>query len=183
MTKILLCDLNFVKDFFNQWGTSIQAITVVILVGITTWYARTTKTMSRIMLNEYKLKTRPYLSIERAVDRYFNNLQNTIQLGFHFINLGNVSVKYYVEELMLSGVNINPQRIDTILLPKQEGIIRTGIISFNSQTNINGDGLNGHIRIIFWPDGLNNERYYYTRHFSLAPNTLTNIVSEDSNKL
>src|SRR5271169_2120067 len=111
-------------DFLNSNSGAIQVILVLVLVSVTIWYAISTKTMAKIMAQQYTSSTQPYLYPAREIDRNFNPRDNTtIQLKFLFTNVGNVAAQYFVEELILAGTSINPARVNTILFPQQKGYV------------------------------------------------------------
>ena len=135
--------------------------------------------MKRIMGQQYKLSTRPYLYPTRVVDRTVTGCE--IQLYFHMINVGNVPVEHYCEEIIIDNRDINPPKINTTTFPQQEGIMAAGYTA-NSPIMNNGDGLKGSIKIIFWAADSINEKYFFERKFSFIPGTRIGIESESFGK-
>jgi len=171
--------MSMIFDFLNSNSGAIQAILVLVLVSVTIWYAISTKTMARIMAQQYVSNMQPYLYPAREVDRNFDPKDNkTIQLKFLFTNVGNAAVHYFVEEFTLENTSINPPKVNTILFPQQKGFIHSNL--YHSKSNVGqGDGLKGSIKVIFWTNGIHKERYYFQRRFTLAPQMVTFSDSED----
>lgn len=55
--------LERIKENIQVISTIVQAVMIIILVGVTLWYAVSTKTMTNIMSEEFKLSNRPYVSM------------------------------------------------------------------------------------------------------------------------
>ena len=55
--------------FLNTNSGAIQAVTVVILLFVTWWYAYTTMKMSSVMQNQFNQSTQPFLSLSSGINR------------------------------------------------------------------------------------------------------------------
>ena len=173
--------------FLNENSGAIQAILVLTLVLVTVWYAVSTKKMANIMFSQFLTSTRPYLSPSRVIDRYFEpgvdpSFSTCLQLRLGFTNVGNVSVNYYVNELILNGTSINPEKIETILFPSQEGYLKSALLK-SQKTIGNGDGFKGNVEVIFWASGFPEVKYYFRRSFTLAPEITMIIDKEEFGKV
>jgi hypothetical protein len=175
-----MLSLQDIKQFFQDWSLTIQAVSVVILVIVTAWYARRTHLMARIMGQEYALKIRPYIKIENTIDRIFNILHNPthLQLHFHLSNISIIPVGYQVQSITLNGMDITSPPANVFLFPQQNIIYTTKFYTQNAIIINNGDGLKGEIRIEFWTSGLSTDRYFFTRRFVLTPNTTMVTLDE-----
>jgi hypothetical protein len=109
-------------NFFNQWSAAIQAIMVIAMVIVTSFYAWRTHRMAKIMALELEFNQMPLLVIERDVTRCLEeNNDKKIQLKFSLRNVGKVPIKYITSLLTLNGKDINPPQSGAILIPGQNG--------------------------------------------------------------
>lgn len=173
--------MNCIKDFFQQWSSAIQGISVLVLVLVTWWYARKTNKMAVIMGQEYSLKTRPYLYINTTIDRNFDIALNptTIQLKFKIENVGQIPISFIITSIMLNNTNIVPPQLKVYLFPNQVLYHTTPNLGGNPNIDNQGDGLEGHIRAEFWADEIPARRYFFYRKFRLAPNITTLVLEEN----
>lgn len=176
-----------ILNFLNNNSGAIQAILVLVLVSVTIWYAKSTKSMANISQAQYITSTRPYLypaiEIERLFSIGYNPLNNySIQLKFLFTNVGSVPVNHYVDDIILNEASINTPRKDAILFPGQKSYFGSDILQ--SSTNIGqGDGLKGSLKVIFWSGDSDGIKYFFQRDFTLSASNVVVIDKESYGQL
>jgi len=166
--------------FVDKWSSAIQAIMVVVMVIVTTWYSVLTRRMAKIMSQEYGLNSKPYLTIDRIVNRNVTDLtprNKTLQLQFRFTNVSKVAVMYHTEEAIIEGTNLKPDTVETVLFPGQDGWFRTNTYYADREIG-NGNGIKASIRIVYWAAGVPEKKTTYTRHIELIPD-FTRIEKEE----
>lgn len=171
--------MNLIIDFLNCNSGAIQAILVFVLVIITIWYAASSKKMTQIMKKQYASSIKPYLYPAREVERIYSQTTNyRMQLVFSFINLSNVAISYYIDELILQNTSINPPKDKLVLFPQQKGYLYSN--EYISDNNFGkGDGMRGVIKVIFWDSENAMEKYSFKREFTLGKNDVVFSNSEE----
>ena len=172
--------MDSIKKFFLDWSPTIQAVSVLILVIATIWYAIRTHTMAVLMRREYNLRIRPYVKLENSIDRMFDTQQNptSLLLQFHLRNVSAVPVGYYVESLTLNNVNLTPPAANVFMFPDQEIIYRSEDYVTGSIIQNSGDMLEGEIIFVFFGAEFPGIRYKFSRNFRLIPNTMALTLNE-----
>jgi hypothetical protein len=163
----------------------VQTFSTVVLVFVTIWYAISTKNMLAVMQQDFRLKTLPYLSIERGIGR---NIQrdtvlhhSLLQLQFKLINIGNVPFKYKIEAVTLNNKEIHPKPVELYLFPT-EWINQWSNVYLLDNLTSDGTGMKGSIRVVFWTDD-SKEKYFYVRNFELVNDAVTFVISEQYGKV
>jgi|GEM_PF-3677202 len=154
--------------FLNENSGAIQAVTVVILLFVTWWYAYTTMKMSSVMQNQFNQSTQPFLSISSGIDRRVkDNDLKSIQLIFSLKNVGQVPLVYSNAEIEIKGVSINPGTVSLVLFPDQTTSIYSNLVSIPTLNDL-GQEEQGKIKIIFCSSLNPDKKYYFERYFRLS---------------
>jgi hypothetical protein len=170
-------------DFLNTNSAAIQAVTVVIMLLITWWYAYTTMKMAKIMRDQFNQSARPYLSVAVGIDRRFNDENpKQIQLVFNLKNAGSVPLVYSNTALELKGVSMNPQVGTFVLFPDQTTSIYSNTVVF-TELNDFGQGEKGKIKITSWSSSNPRKKYLLERNFRLEGQVESFIESENFEEL
>jgi hypothetical protein len=159
---------DFIK-WLNQNSGAIQAVSVVILLFVTWWYAYITKKMAKTMQTDFLLRTRPYLIIEAGIDRRFGGIDSnkTIQLVAKLKNVGLVPLVYSNQGLEIKTVSINPQINEFVLFPQQTTSLYSNVV-FIADLSDHGQNEKGKIKIQFWSHSIPNKKYFIERQFTLV---------------
>ena len=169
--------------FLNTNSGAIQAVTVVILLFVTWWYAYTTMKMSSVMQNQFNQSTQPFLSLSSGINRGITeNDLKSIQLIFSLKNVGQVPIVYSNAELEIKGVSINPKIVSLVLFPDQATSIYSNLVSIPTLNDL-GQDEQGKIKIIFWSSLNPDKKYYFERHFTLIGKSDAFIDKENYGEL
>ena len=163
-------------DLLNANSGAIQAVTVLILVAVTLWYAISTKRMANLMDHEFRLHSRPYLSLGDIDRVYYEDNPLALQLKFHLINVGNVPVFHFAEDIMLEDSSVTPPQTPLVLFPKQETKLLSALYESTSDIH-NTAGIRGSIKVVFWASEIPEEKYFIQRNFHLLPEV--NMILSD----
>jgi hypothetical protein len=140
--------------------------------------------MAHIMFKEYSLRSRPYLSLEKDIDRvFYKDNSKLIQLRFTLVNVGNVPVAYFLDDVRLNQTQIAPDKKPLILLPHQRGLHASRAYESKKDITEQGGGMEGSIKVVFWAEGLSNDKYFFTRSFRLNPGTSVHLMTEQFGKM
>lgn len=183
-------------NFLDTWSGAIQAIMVIVLVGVTIWYAYSTKKMAKLMNKEYSLHSMPFLAVKRDINRTYGKVidcnadnikasqdNKILQLDFSYDNVGHVPIKHYTEKVQINGVDITPEKVETIIFPAQQGCVLYSKFYEADKEIGEGNGLKGSIEVIYWAVGIPENKISFKREFSLQPGVHTFIDKEDMQKI
>lgn len=102
------------ENWFKKYSVEIQAFAMIILIGVTLYYAISTAGMADIMREEFKISNRPYVSIDEIEANYDNN---KVIIAFHINNRGKIPARIINFNIKSEGLEESLDDAEMILHP------------------------------------------------------------------